>query len=468
MPMAAVETIIIVGAFIAVRCAEKQNWKAEHLFSFIFVPLSLLMMICMPVTRVPDELAHLQKVWQISVGDWLPNQENQGIFYQPANMWEGIEAAESNTLQSLLAIAGSQMDMEHQIPQEASAATGFYPVHNYFAQALGMAIVRCFTLNRLAIFYGARLGGWIATFLLLYYAIKRMPFGKYVIVAFSLSPMVLQEAISASADGITFAVVLAFFAQVWHLHEKKERMKPSEYVALYVLTFCASTFKVFYCPFILLLLAIDERCYGGKKAKVYSITLILLATLLPILGWLLFCKETYLVGESWAETGASVIVPQIKYILLHPVAYAITVLRTLLNNCMGYIDGMIGEYLSWMNVQIPSLCSTGLILALAMIVARDRGVEWKDEAGLRKMRWTTGIGCIFSVVLICTGLYVWWTPYANMWILGIQGRYFLPIMPPLALIVKKNKWNGSVYQPLLGMFVLDILVLGSVLCATMG
>ena len=468
LPMTMGETVIVLGVIAAIRRAAQQKWKPEHLFSIMFIPLSLLMMICMPVTRVPDETGHLQKVWQISVGDWVPNEENQGTFSQPQNMWEGIEHEADTTLASLVKIADSQMDMEHLIQLDASAATGFYPVHNYFAQALGMTIVRCLTLNRLAIFYGARFGGWFATFLLLYFAVKRMPVGKYVLVAVSLSPMFLQEAISASADGITLAVVSAYFAQVLYLHDRKVRLRATEYVSLYALTFCASTFKVFYCPFALLLFAMDEKCFGGKKARLRAVMLILVATLLPILGWALFCKETYIVAGTEGKIGVSVIVPQIKYILTHPATYALVLLRTLLNNCVDYVRSMMGLSLSLFNIDIPTVFNAGLITLFVAVVVRDTALNYTDRDGIKTLSRITWVAIILSIVFICTGLYIWWTPYANASIYGIQGRYFLPIVVPAALMLKKQKWDKEVFTPLSAMFVLDVLVIGRVLVVTMG
>lgn len=469
LPLVVAETLMVLTVAMGVRRASVCKWKAEHLFAMLFLPLSLLMMICMPIMRVPDEGAHLQKAWQISVGDWIPNAQNQGIFSQPKNLWDGLEPADTLTLFDLAEIADSQMDMEHLIPQNAPVATGFYPVHNYFAQALGMALVRCFTLNRLAILYGARLGGWVVTFLLMYYAVKRIPVGKYILIAASLSPMVLQEAISASADGITFAVVAAFFAQVLYLHDRKTRMTPAEYGVLYALTFCASTFKVFYCPFVLLLFTMDEKCFGGKKARTYSVLLLLFATLLPIVGWLFFCKETYLDAATGGETGASVIVPQIKYILTHPMAYTLTMLRTMVSNSMTYVRAMMGEVLSWFNIQTPALCNTVLLVMFILVASKDEGMVDRSECSATKMvRRMSVVAAVLSVVLICTGLYVWWTPYAHMWIYGIQGRYFLPIVLPVTLAAKCRRREGDVYKPLFAMFALDILVIGCVLMATMG
>lgn len=468
LPLTMAETMIVLGVLAMIRWATEQKWKPEHVFSILFIPLSLLMMICMPVTRVPDEIGHLQKVWQISVGDWVPNEENRGIFSQPQNMWEGIEREADTTLVSLIKIADSQMDMEHLIQLDASPATGFYPVHNYFAQALGMTIVRCFTLNRLAIFYGARFGGWLATFFLLFFAVKRIPVGKYVLMALSLSPMVLQEAISASADGITFAIVAAFFAQTLYLHSRKELLRPAEYISLYALTFCASTFKVFYCPFSLLLFVMDEKCFGGKKERMRGALLILAATLLPILGWALFCKETYIVAGAEGEIGVSVIVPQIKYILMHPVAYMLTLLRTLLNNCVDYVQSMMGSSLSLFNIGIPAVCNAGLIIQFALVSARDTGLDFAETSIANAISRMTWAAILLSIAFVCTGLYIWWTPYANAQIYGIQGRYFLPIAMPAVLMIKKKKTDGSLYTPLCAMFALDVLVIGRVLVCTIG
>jgi uncharacterized membrane protein len=39
------------------------------------------------------------------------------------------------------------------------------------------------------------------------------------------------------------------------------------------------------------------------------------------------------------------------------------------------------------------------------------------------------------VGLIYTSLYVQWTPYANPNIIGVQGRYFLPFIPLLFIVI---------------------------------
>jgi uncharacterized membrane protein len=39
--------------------------------------------------------------------------------------------------------------------------------------------------------------------------------------------------------------------------------------------------------------------------------------------------------------------------------------------------------------------------------------------------------------LTFSSLYVQWTPYMNDTIVGIQGRYFIPLLLPVALVLKR-------------------------------
>ena len=110
-----------------------------------------------------------------------------------------------------------------------------------------MALVRLVTKNRLAILYGARFGGWLATLLLMYYAVKKIPAGKYVVIAIALMPMFLQEAVSASADGITNAAAAAFLAMILQMRMQSGSLK-RQYAEMFLLTFCICTFKGILLP----------------------------------------------------------------------------------------------------------------------------------------------------------------------------------------------------------------------------
>ena len=54
--------------------AQKKGWSARRLFLMLFVPLSLLMLLAMPIGRVPDEDSHLQRIWLLSEGQLFPSE----------------------------------------------------------------------------------------------------------------------------------------------------------------------------------------------------------------------------------------------------------------------------------------------------------------------------------------------------------------------------------------------------------
>ena len=425
--------VLAGGALTAVllwidREIRKKERKPERIFLMLFIPISLAMMIALPLFRAPDEPAHLIRIWQISIGQWIPNSRNEGVFYEPSNLIWG--EAEKITLKQLAETAAEKMDMENLVVSSAGANTGFYPINNYFPQALGMALVRLVTKNRLAILYGARFGGWLATLLLLYYAVKKIPAGKNLLIAMALTPMFLQEAISASADGITCAATAAFLAMILQLRTQKERCEKKQYLEIFLLTFCVCTFKMFYCPLALLLLSVPEECFGGKKEKRKVLFWIAVIILGMIGAWMLICLKNYIVPSTSAGNG---IIDQVKWILRHPLGYLAVLGRTIVNNFGRYANGVIGDSLSWFNITIPSLLPMVQMFTVWTIAIHDRRLKETLRMRLNIMALSA-----VSVLAIFTSLYAWWNPYANEWIYGIQGRYFLPLLPGVVLAALPN------------------------------
>jgi uncharacterized membrane protein len=41
-----------------------------------------------------------------------------------------------------------------------------------------------------------------------------------------------------------------------------------------------------------------------------------------------------------------------------------------------------------------------------------------------------------------TGLYIFWTPLQDKVVQGLQGRYFIPIIPPITLLFYNNRFRS--------------------------
>lgn len=450
--------------------ARVRAWKAEHVFLLLFVPLSLAMMAILPVNRVPDEEYHLLRIWQISIGQWFPNAENQGVFYQPVNLNDGWGYRNDGmTLTSLAALPNQMLDTSEYILSNVETNTGVYPVNNYLPQALGLAIFRLFTNNRILMMYGARLGAWIVTVLLLYYAVKRLPFGKYTAIVISLFPTMLQESASASADGMTVAAVFAFLALVLDLRVNKRVLKAGDMAMLAFLTVSVATLKILYVPLVFLLLAIPAECFGSRKRKGWHAAWMILLSVGLVVGWLLLCKAFYFDHAAASETKDGNVLPQIRYILHNPARYLLIVAKTFLLKIPNYGGGMIGVLLSWYNVSIPYGLIGLQVLAIGGVFLCDRGMTGQRLGVLRHQLWWTAVA---SVLIIFTSLYIWWCPYASGIVNGVQGRYFTPLLLGVVMALR-GSWSKLEWKELTGiltalMGLLDVAVLFSVFLQVFG
>jgi uncharacterized membrane protein len=141
------------------------RWRPERFFLMLFVPISLAMMVLMPIGRVPDEEAHLARAYLVSRGHIFGSALHHAP--QPSNLFPRNVSGQHITLHVLFKGRCEALEQDTGNPVPAWENTGIYPVNNYFPQALGIAVVKGFTNNRLAVLYGARFGGWLFVLALL-------------------------------------------------------------------------------------------------------------------------------------------------------------------------------------------------------------------------------------------------------------------------------------------------------------
>lgn len=456
--------LMSLGIVLGLRRAQRWNWKPEKIFLLLFVPLSLGMMLAMPVWRAPDESAHLQRIWQISLGNWFPDEETQGIFLEPANLLDGVRDFKETTLYTVARQWNSTADMDQLVESDVGANTGIYPVSNYFPQALGMALVRLMTKGRMAMFYGARLGAWLATLGLFYYAIRIVPVGKYAMIALTLLPMMLQEAASASADGMTCAACMALTAFVVRACECPERFGWKDTAVLAGLMALVGTLKMMYCPLILLSFAIPACCFGSERRKKTILGTIAIAIACASIAWMLFCNAAYVGagtgrGDSMRE--------QVAWMLGNPGELLAVMGRTVYFRFGIWMEQIIGKDLGWLNVPIPSLVFWSFVFVLMNFMHGDDALS-ADHQQIRVFRKLGIALSAVCVLIVLLSLYIWETPCANPTVLGIQGRYFIPLLPLLYMALKHKDGSGVAENKgnLKAVALLDVCTLGFVFIHT--
>jgi hypothetical protein len=112
-------------------------------------------------------------------------------------------------------------------------------------------------------------------------------------------------------------------------------------------------------------------------------------------------------------------------------------------------------YLTW---------DIGLACALAAHVCAtgsDARLSWRDVL----LAWSA---ILLSVIAIGLALYVDWTPVGMPWIGGLQGRYFLPLLPALALCLPRlshPRLAAVLAAPCIAAAVLSVAVLPGIVSA---
>ncbi len=272
---------------------------------------------------------------------------------------------------------------------------------------------------------------WIFITVILFTAIRLIPYGKKVLMLIALIPMNIHEAVSLAPDGMVVAVSALMAAFVMYLSEKqREKLSLQQIGHLYLLAVIISMYKIVYIPFCLIYLLIPaERFIRGVREKtVHACFLIVIVGTLSIL-WLKTCGS-FLIYDG---TDAAL---QKEYIMSHPFTYYITVARTYINSAHDLLFTMIGKSLGKLN--IPTSGIFMLCYFLMLIHSFHMGI---DKHRIKQMI-VFGLVIFTTVLLISTSLYLQWTSLYSDVIVGLQGRYYLPLLLPAYFLLSGS---GSQY-----------------------
>lgn len=393
----------------------------QRIFLLLFVPLALAMLLITPIMRVPDEQAHLGQAYVMASGQTLRSLTT-GRYACP----EGLLATDDPTqvtLRDAAAMLGEGVSPA-RVEASRNPATALYPPLSYAPQALGMGL-GLLTGNRALSLYGARLGNLACVTALLYWAIRLLPRGKLLAIAFTLMPLSLQQAASASPDGGIMALTFAMTAFVLDRCQRG-RLPRRDLWALALLCLGLATWKIFYLPMALMTLMLPAACFGTRRDKACRLGAMLAGAALLLGAWLLACWALMFSGATQGPTGQTA--GNLQRLLAAPWAPLTQLLPTLWHRGAGYVGQLLGygKAFSWFNADIGWLWLAQAPLLVAL---------WRCDEGhalpLRRRGLLAGL-CAACVVAGLMMLWLWWNPAESPLIEGFQGRYLLPLLLPLA------------------------------------
>ena len=303
------------------------------------------------------------------------------------------------------------------------------PLYFYFPQALGFSIARLLKLNMFWMLLLGRVFICMASVYLNYRAIKNTPIGKEILLICGLIPTTLLSYGTFSRDALILAFSFYFTGKCLQLTYSNRKIPWWEYGVLFLSLLILIPNKVVYVGFVVLLgLPFCKRYKRGNWNKRHLVTIVVvISSMLLIFGLLnleffkfyLWKKGSGIITENSPFT--------IPYILSNLGLTVKVILKTLSTSTVRYFANMIaiGDYGGGIHKEMV-VVAVVLILLIMLGMEKSKVKISLKERGIMAATW------IMISLTIVLG-YLLYTPHNNDVIIGVQGRYFTPVLPLMIL-----------------------------------
>jgi uncharacterized membrane protein len=402
--------------------------------------------IVTPPFQTPDEHQHLYRAWQLAHfqlhgerrGEQAGGMVPIGLLQASAPEIGSQDALvfprpiPKRPLMAMFARATPVSDTQPRVFADFLGAVIYSPVGYvpqivavWTATALGWPVEGMVRLGRIL--------NAILALSLFSVALRIIPSGRLSLLLLALMPMTAASAASLGQDGLVLSSCAMVIALSVRARREHRWSTPSLWLLLLSGSILALT-KFVYTPLLVLALFPLPRECNQLRWIGWPVALALLNGLLSVL---------------WFHSNAGSLVPhapglpnpggQIDFVARHPAEFVAALARTAL---FGWGPILLSTFsFGWLTV--GPVLSAAILAGAALVVAWWNG---EAEALLPDRPWRSWAAIIGLVIGggIATAMYIGATPVGWNWVVGLQGRYFLPLLP-LALLaaVRGRRLNRS-------------------------
>jgi|GEM_PF-5022061 membrane protein, related to actinobacillus protein (1944168) len=391
---------------------------------FLFLPL-----------QAPDELVHFLRAYSISKGQFVPKRvDSKDVGELPVSLEEFIKdsgfyevASHPDNKVNLLnfrKINKIKVNKEKTQNFKLEGAAIINPI-SYIPQSIGIKIGESLNLPLYFVYYLGRIFNFFTWILLVYSAIKISPPKlKNMFFIFSLLPISIQQAMSYSTDALINGFSFLFVAAVFRLYlDNEEKVNIKYRILLFLGVFFPTSIKVVYFLFIIFILLLSKK-FSSRKDCLITFFFIFSLTLAFNIFW----------SKLSPSNPARNISLQIEYLKENPIEYLKTLYITSKILSQYYVESYIGT-LGWLDTRIPYLLMCSYIILIMINIYSNNIISRNDL----KAKFTISIYLILSYIGILTALYIGWSEVGLEYVDGVQGRYFVPVIPLLYILLSKRR-----------------------------
>lgn len=400
--------------------------KPEYVsFAAVFL-LSVIYMFVITPASPPDEPYHVHNSYKLSnimTFSW-DNIDEGDVKTLDRSSWRGHRNSPVGYINIM-----DNLFQQNKADSEifAMGSTNNVYLLQYVPQAVGVTIGRLLNLNATAIFYLGRFGNILFFGIIVFFAVKTIPRYKYLLTLISILPMSLHQAASYSYDAYINGMCLLILAYIIKLIFVNEKIKKKEYIILFILFAVLAPAKYLYTVFAVFLFIIPKERYNSNKDYwIKTLSIATTAVIVMLLSYVYVMKTTE-PSSFWIE-GASKYT--MSFVINQPLTTANIFIRTIVNTWSWYLNTCIGSSLSGLTMNISGWIINAFIVLLALNI-------FSHENNCDAVPFKVRIICLITSFAIFFGvmfsMFIGWTPDNSNIILGVQGRYYLPIVLPLTI-----------------------------------
>ena len=419
----------------------------EKIFVILALIFGLLFVFITPPFQSPDENSHFLKAYSVSKGEFFPkvkdgksgNYFSKEFYNYIQNKQKYLTDLEKKYSYSelyndqLLTINYNDVELYSYSTQDVSPIFYIVPASG---MVLGKIVMRIFDITGAGptfLLYFSRIASLVFSIFIIYKAIKICPILKKTISVICLIPMTLFLFSMVTYDNLIIPMsILGLALMLKLIYDNDYFFSKKNIFVLGVIALTLLNIKVFYSFIFILLFFIPKQKYGIKNKKILCI--IFFALLLVLLTFLLKIPNTIINSNINPVDSKS----QLSYLLHHPFKYLCVLFNSIKDNRLFLLSSIIGVF-GLLDAYLPILIIFFYYIYLLILFISD-GNKVKVDKRIKILMF---LGCIATFIGIFTIMYISWTPSvvengAENTISGVQGRYFLPLIFPFALIFVNN------------------------------
>jgi uncharacterized membrane protein len=436
---------------------------------FFFVATSVLFVLyalIKPPFAGPDEFAHFYRAYQISEGQFRPEIKDQRIggslpiclvemhrHYFPYTFLNDTPFDSGSFLYLFSIPSSTEKRVFIDFPNTATYSPITYLVHAgviYLTRqmhgSLGMA------------YYGSRCVVFLLYLFLMYRAIRRLPCFKWAFCFFLLLPTQLYLLNTFSMDPLNTVLCCVFVSYFLEDYSGQKKINPKRFVCYLMTLILVSVVKYVFVLIAFLLVFLKAKQFGGSKQKwgllaigcVLCVASLIVSTqmvennLIPFEQY----NKDYL-GTGYSSPGVNY-AQQKNYLLLHPEIIPSLLKETFHVHHSFYIRSFVcglGAYMELTDDDLSSIILITLLFIGHLFTKEEVHIDWR-------LRLASLIIFLSVALLIMLSQYLLWSPVQFPFINGVQGRYFIALLPLLA--ISFGGWNirFSIHPLIIGLPVI--------------